>query len=96
MKMIYISKNILNQEFQHFLELRLIEVMIHKMLAIQFMSNVHLIQIRLKSVTLKMNILVGTSATGDSSTVDRDGQKVGGEYRNICRSAMEGEIEWGG
>jgi hypothetical protein len=33
---------------------------------------------------------------GDPSNVDRDGQKLGGEYRNRCRSGMETEIGWGG
>jgi hypothetical protein len=36
MKMIYNTKNILSQEFQRYLELRLIEVMMMKMLPIQF------------------------------------------------------------
>jgi hypothetical protein len=40
MKVIYKMKNILIQEFQHCLESWLIQVMIHKMLLIQFVSNV--------------------------------------------------------
>jgi hypothetical protein len=44
MKVIYKMKNILIQEFQHDLELRLIEVMIDEMLPIQFGSSVNLIQ----------------------------------------------------
>jgi hypothetical protein len=45
MKVIYNMKNNLIQEFQHSLESKLIEVMIYKMLPIQFVSNVNLIQI---------------------------------------------------
>jgi hypothetical protein len=43
-EVIYTMKNSVNQEFQHCLELRLIEVMNMKIQMIQFMSNVNLIQ----------------------------------------------------
>jgi hypothetical protein len=39
---------------------------------------------------------VSGEQTNESSNVDRDGQKLWGDYRNICRSAMEAEIGWGG
>jgi hypothetical protein len=42
------------QEFQHSLESKLIEVMIYKMLPIQFVSNINLIQMWLMKVTYKM------------------------------------------
>jgi hypothetical protein len=59
MKAIYILKNILIQEFQHSLESRLIEAMIHKMLPIQFVSRVNLIQIWLiKVIDILKNILI--------------------------------------
>jgi hypothetical protein len=44
MKVIDNSKNSLIQEFQHFVELQLIEVMTMKMLPLQFVSSVNLIQ----------------------------------------------------
>jgi CRP-like cAMP-binding protein len=44
MKVIYILKNSLIQEFQHSLESKLIEVMSHKMSQIQFASKVNWIQ----------------------------------------------------
>jgi hypothetical protein len=47
-------KNILIQEFQHFLESKSIEVMNMKMLPIQFVSSVNLIQMRLMKVIHKM------------------------------------------
>jgi hypothetical protein len=43
-------KNNLIQEFQHSLESKLIEVMILKMLQIQFVSSVNLIQMKLMKV----------------------------------------------
>jgi hypothetical protein len=46
MKVIYKMKNSLIQEFQHFLESKLIEVMKMKMQTIQFESIVNLIQRR--------------------------------------------------
>jgi hypothetical protein len=46
MKVIHKMKNILIQEFQHYLESKLIEVAIDKMPPIQFVSNVNLIQIQ--------------------------------------------------
>jgi hypothetical protein len=50
MKVIYILKNISIQEFQHCSESKLIEVMIHKMLPIQFVLSVNLSQIWLMKV----------------------------------------------
>jgi hypothetical protein len=50
MKVIYNLKNILIQELQHCLESKLIEVMKMKMLLIQFLSSVTLIQIQLIQV----------------------------------------------
>jgi hypothetical protein len=46
MKMIHNWKNILIQEFQHSLESKLIEVMIMKMLLIQFVLIVKVIQMK--------------------------------------------------
>jgi hypothetical protein len=50
MKVIYNCKNNMVQEFQRCLELWLIEVMIHKMLPIRFVSIVNLIQMWLMKV----------------------------------------------
>jgi retron-type reverse transcriptase len=54
MKVIDILRNILIQEFQHSLESRLIHVMSHKMLPIQFVLNVNLIQMKVMKVIRKM------------------------------------------
>jgi hypothetical protein len=50
MKVSYKAKNISIQEFQHSLESKLIEVMIHKMPPVQFVSNANLIQMKLMKV----------------------------------------------
>jgi hypothetical protein len=47
MKMIYTAENMMNQEFQHFVEEQLIEVMILKMQMIQFVSISKRIQMKL-------------------------------------------------
>jgi hypothetical protein len=47
-------KNMMNQEFQHYLESRLIEVMILKMQPIQFGLIVNLIQMKWMKVTYMM------------------------------------------
>jgi hypothetical protein len=52
------NDNILNKEFQHFLESKLIEVMKMKMLQIQFVSTVNLIQMRLMKVIHKMKSMM--------------------------------------
>jgi hypothetical protein len=54
MKVIYNMKNILIQQFQHSVESKLIQVMIHKMLLIQFVSIVNLIQSWLMKVIHNM------------------------------------------
>jgi hypothetical protein len=54
MKVMYILKNILIQKFQHFLKSRLIQVMIHKMFPIQFVSRVNLIQMWLMKAIYNM------------------------------------------
>jgi hypothetical protein len=52
-------KNMKNQEFQYFLESKLIEVMKMKMLPIQFVSIVNLIQMKLmKAIYNLKNILI--------------------------------------
>jgi hypothetical protein len=50
MKVIYNMRNMMIQEFQHFVELKLMEVMNIKMLLIQFESIVNLIQMKLMKV----------------------------------------------
>jgi hypothetical protein len=59
MKVIDILKNIGNQEFQHSVESKLIEVMIYEMLPIQFVVSVNLIQIGLMKVihNIKNNMI---------------------------------------
>jgi hypothetical protein len=47
MKVIHNVKNILNKEFQHWMESKLIEVMIQKMQMIQFVLIVNLIQMKM-------------------------------------------------
>jgi hypothetical protein len=49
MTIICISKNILNKQFQHFVEKQLIEVMNAKMQVIQFFSILNLIQMKFMS-----------------------------------------------
>jgi hypothetical protein len=46
MKVIYNTKNILIQEFQYSVESQLIEVQIHEMSAIQFVSSMNLVRIQ--------------------------------------------------
>jgi hypothetical protein len=59
MKVIYKMKNNSIQEFQHFLESILIEVMSHKMIRHQFVPSVNLIQMKLmKVIDNNKNILI--------------------------------------
>jgi hypothetical protein len=50
MKVIHISQNMMNKEFQHFVESQLIEMMKMKMQMIQFVSILNLIQMKLMKV----------------------------------------------
>jgi hypothetical protein len=54
MKVIYNNKNMMNKEFQHCVESKLIEVMMMKMQMIQFVSIVNLIQMKLMKVIHNM------------------------------------------
>jgi hypothetical protein len=58
MRVIYKMKSNLIQEFWHHLESRLIEVMNHEMLPIQFVSNVNWIQMWLITVVHKMKSIL--------------------------------------
>jgi hypothetical protein len=51
MKVIYTMKNILNQEFEQWKELKVIEVMSQKILLIQFVSIANLIQMKSREVS---------------------------------------------
>jgi hypothetical protein len=60
MKVIYNIKNMMNKEFQHCVESKLIEVMKMKMPMIQFVSIVNLIQMKLMKVIDKTENMMNT------------------------------------
>jgi hypothetical protein len=89
MKVMYNLKNMINQEFQHCLESRLIAVMIHNMPMIQCGSNVNLIQIQSSQPNLDW-----TTSNSNSTFIEFSRVRTTNSLFELERMQHESEEIW--